>query len=104
LPIALQLRVADALLLACRLQRGDALLVGGFQLVAGRLRGDPQFVVVRVVGHDCPNRSCSSASSVSSGTRSCFIVSRSRIVTALSSRVSKSMVTHNGVPTSSWRR
>ncbi len=37
-------------------------------------------------------------------TRSCFIVSRSRTVTALSSSVSKSTVTQNGVPISSWRR
>ena len=37
-------------------------------------------------------------------TRSWTIVSRSRMVTALSSRVSKSTVTQNGVPISSWRR
>ena len=36
--------------------------------------------------------------------RSCFMVSRSRMVTAWSSRVSKSTVTQYGVPTSSWRR
>ena len=34
----------------------------------------------------------------------CFMVSRSRMVTAWSSRVSKSTVTQYGVPTSSWRR
>ena len=37
-------------------------------------------------------------------TRSCCIVSRSRTVTAWSSRVSKSTVTQYGVPISSWRR
>ena len=37
-------------------------------------------------------------------TRSWVMVSRSRTVTALSSRVSKSTVTQNGVPISSWRR
>ena len=37
-------------------------------------------------------------------TRSCAIVSRSRIVTASSSRVSKSTVMQYGVPISSWRR
>ncbi len=37
-------------------------------------------------------------------TRSCAMVSRSRIVTAWSSRVSKSTVMQNGVPISSWRR
>jgi len=36
--------------------------------------------------------------------RSWAIVSRSRTVTAWSSRVSKSTVTQNGVPISSWRR
>ena len=36
--------------------------------------------------------------------RVCSIVSRSRKVTHLSSSVSKSIVTHHGVPTSSWRR
>ena len=40
----------------------------------------------------------------SSETRSWCMVSRSRTVTALSSRVSKSTVTQNGVPISSWRR
>ena len=38
------------------------------------------------------------------GTRTCSVVSRSRTVTASSSRESKSTVTHQGVPTSSWRR
>ena len=36
--------------------------------------------------------------------RSCFIESRSRTVTASSVSVSKSTVTQNGVPISSWRR
>ena len=40
----------------------------------------------------------------SSGTRSCVVESRSRTVTALSSSESKSIVTHRGVPISSWRR
>ena len=40
----------------------------------------------------------------SSGMRSCAIVSRSRIVTASSSSVSKSTVMQYGVPISSWRR
>ena len=39
-----------------------------------------------------------------SATRSCSIVSRSRTVTVRSSSVSKSTVTQNGVPISSWRR
>ena len=38
------------------------------------------------------------------GTRSCSRVSRSRMVTFLSSMVSKSTVTQKGVPASSWRR
>ena len=38
------------------------------------------------------------------GTRTCSVVSRSRTVTAPSSRESKSTVTQYGVPTSSWRR
>ena len=41
---------------------------------------------------------------MSMGTRSWRMVSRSRMVTALSSRVSKSTVTQRGVPISSWRR
>ena len=36
--------------------------------------------------------------------RTWAIESRSRIVTCLSSRESKSIVTQNGVPISSWRR
>jgi hypothetical protein len=36
--------------------------------------------------------------------RDCCIESRSRTVTASSSRLSKSTVTQNGVPISSWRR
>ena len=46
----------------------------------------------------------SSATSPSTGTRTCSVVSRSRTVTAPSSSESKSTVTHHGVPTSSWRR
>ncbi len=38
------------------------------------------------------------------GTRTCAMLSRSRIVTASSVSVSKSTVTHSGVPISSWRR
>ena len=38
------------------------------------------------------------------GTRSWEVESRSRTVTILSSRESKSTVTHSGVPISSWRR
>ena len=41
---------------------------------------------------------------LSTGTRSWVIVSRSRIVTAPSSSESTSTVTHHGVPISSWRR
>ena len=50
--------------------------------------------------------SCSSqaSSSRSMGTRTWVMPSRSRMVTALSSRVSKSTVTASGVPISSWRR
>lgn len=43
-------------------------------------------------------------SSSAIGTRSWPIESRSRTVTALSSSESKSTVTQNGVPISSWRR
>ncbi len=38
------------------------------------------------------------------GTRTCCIVSRSRTVTQLSTKVSLSTVTHIGVPMASWRR
>ena len=38
------------------------------------------------------------------GTRTCSMLSRSRMVTAWSSSVSKSTVTQSGVPISSWRR
>ena len=51
-----------------------------------------------------PRRAPTSASSEPIGTRTCWVVSRSRIVTAPSSRESKSTVTHKGVPISSWRR
>ena len=51
-----------------------------------------------------PRRSATSLSRSSIGTRTCSVVSRSRIVTALSSSESKSTVTHSGVPISSWRR
>ena len=46
----------------------------------------------------------SSSTRPSTGTRCCCMVSRSRMVTAWSSRVSKSTVTQRGVPISSWRR
>ena len=49
-------------------------------------------------------RVASQPSTWSRATRSCAIVSRSRIVTAWSSRVSKSTVMQYGVPISSWRR
>ena len=49
-------------------------------------------------------RSWIAALTPSTGTRSCVIASRSRIVTAPSSSDSTSTVTHHGVPTSSWRR
>ena len=49
-------------------------------------------------------RAASQPGTASRPTRSCVIVSRSRTVTAWSSRVSKSTVTQNGVPISSWRR
>src|ERR1022692_3713500 len=45
-----------------------------------------------------------SSTSPSMGARTCSVLSRSRTVTAPSSSVSKSTVTHQGVPTSSWRR
>jgi len=38
------------------------------------------------------------------GMRTCCIESRSRTVTVPSFSVSPSIVTHQGVPTSSWRR
>ncbi len=50
------------------------------------------------------SRSARYAFRPSSGTRSWPIVSRSRTVTASSSSESKSTVTQNGVPISSWRR
>ena len=50
------------------------------------------------------NRVRSSSTNLSTGTRCCCMVSRSRMVTAWSSRVSKSTVTQRGVPISSWRR
>ena len=49
-------------------------------------------------------RSANHVRTPSSGIRSWAIVSRSRTVTAPSSRVSKSTVTQYGVPISSWRR
>ena len=51
-----------------------------------------------------PRRLPTSVSRESIGTRTCSVVSRSRMVTAPSSSESKSTVTHSGVPTSSWRR
>ena len=53
---------------------------------------------------DQPTRSATRAGSSAIGTRTCSMVSRSRRVTALSSRVSWSMVMHSGVPMASWRR
>ena len=50
------------------------------------------------------SRCASQPCTASRPTRSWAIVSRSRTVTAWSSRVSKSTVTQNGVPISSWRR
>ena len=46
----------------------------------------------------------SSSVRLSMGTRTWDMVSRSRMVTAWSSRESKSTVTQRGVPISSWRR
>ncbi len=48
-----------------------------------------------------PVRRCNSATRSAMGTRTCSVLSRSRTVTASSSRESKSTVTHQGVPTSS---
>ena len=48
-----------------------------------------------------PRRADTSARRSASGTRTCSVVSRSRMVTASSSSDSKSTVTHNGVPISS---
>ena len=59
---------------------------------------------VRNARYSSPVRRRSSPSSSSTGTRTCSVESRSRTVTALSSSESKSTVTHQGVPTSSWRR
>lgn len=50
------------------------------------------------------SRSASQPRTWAIATRSCVIESRSRIVTAWSSRESKSTVMQYGVPTSSWRR
>lgn len=49
-------------------------------------------------------RSCTQPRTLSSDTRTCDSESRSRIVTLWSFADSLSMVTQNGVPTSSWRR
>lgn len=46
----------------------------------------------------------SASTSPAMGTRTCSMLSRSRMVTAWSSSVSKSIVTHSGVPISSCRR
>ena len=59
---------------------------------------------VRGLSQAPTRRAASQPSTWSRATRSCAIVSRSRIVTAWSSRVSKSTVMQYGVPISSWRR
>src|SRR5262249_52395941 len=89
--VRLQLRVADALLLARAPEVGDTLAVRLAELFAGGVGLDAQLLVV-VVGHDW-RRSFSSSTRPSIGTRSCDMESRSRMVTARSSRVSKSTVT-----------
>ena len=70
-------------------------------VVDRRVRVDTEQRVVVVHQQATPRRSRSSPTRRSSGTRSCAIESRSRTVTARSSSVSKSIVTHNGVPISS---
>ncbi len=86
---------------------GEPISVRVADLVLRRVGVDTKRVVVAlglvVVAHS-GTRSPRKATSSSMATRSWFIVSRSRTVTAWSSRVSKSMVTHHGVPTSSCRR
>ena len=75
-------------------------LVGGADLLLRRVRVDlEQLVVGEVVAHGSRPRTASTRPSM--GTRAWPMLSRSRTVTALSSSVSKSMVTHHGVPTSS---
>ncbi len=54
--------------------------------------------------HDVASRPASSAGSSSIATRSCSSESRSRTVTVRFSSDSWSIVTHHGVPISSWRR
>ena len=79
---------------------GELGLIGGADLLLRRVRLDlEQLVVGLVVAHGSRPRRASTRPSI--GRRSWPIVSRSRTVTALSSSVSKSMVTHQGVPTSS---
>ena len=74
-------------------------------LLYARAAGRAEIPSDRLVrGYSSPVRRRSSATSPSMGTRTCSVLSRSRTVTALSSRESKSTVTHHGVPTSSWRR
>lgn len=83
---------------------------------AGRVSGPPPQISKRrgrrppsIRGTPKPrlgaDQACSQvASTLSRDTRSWLMVSRSRMVTAWSSRVSKSTVMQNGVPISSWRR
>ena len=95
--VGLQLRLGDALLPAGGLEVGHALPGGhrGSRLGWHRARRPGPRSTCR--SHEIES-AFNSASNPSIGTRSCFIVSRSRIVTARSSSVSKSIVTHNGVP------
>src|SRR5581483_278888 len=89
------------------------------QPVAGAVRrhvrlkdADPRILAEMIEAHDeraryatSTRRSRSASISPAMGTRTCAMLSRSRIVTASSaSTVWKSMVTQSGVPTSSWRR
>jgi len=70
---------------------------------AHRLAVGAQPVDREGLGHDA-SRSDNSARTDAAATRSCFSVSRSRIVTVPSCTESPSTVMHHGVPTSSCRR
>src|SRR5207248_4614291 len=70
----------------------------------GRLDDDDPFQGRSADGQAQCKRSWSAVRRSAIGTRTCVISSRDRMVAAWSFKLSKSMVTANGVPISSWRR
>ena len=72
----------------------------GYQVQMERPREGP----LRVTHSPPANFSWNVSTRPAMGTRTCSMVSRSRMVTAWSWRLSKSTVTAKGVPISSWRR